>query len=138
MATTNYQRGYNFERYVFKLLEERGFHVFRSAGSHTPVDLIAFNADGFYLIQLKTSVNDAFPSLRDLLSPTSTVKVEKFGGYVTEQIPSNVKLLEDMYVNASKIILWKGKGKQNIVQLNYLDRSKKWIWTRNTIVGDFQ
>jgi len=41
MKTTPKQRGSNFERRVGKWLEERGWTVFRSAGSRTVADLIA-------------------------------------------------------------------------------------------------
>ena len=41
MKTTPKQRGSNFERRVGKWLEERGWIVFRSAGSRTAADLIA-------------------------------------------------------------------------------------------------
>lgn len=41
MKTTPKQRGSNFERRVKAWLEERGWTVFRSAGSRSPADLIA-------------------------------------------------------------------------------------------------
>ena len=41
MKTTPKQRGSNFERRVGKWLEERGWTVFRSAGSQSAADLIA-------------------------------------------------------------------------------------------------
>lgn len=37
---TNYSRGANFERRVKKHLESKGWACFRSAGSHSPADLI--------------------------------------------------------------------------------------------------
>ena len=39
---SNYSRGANFERRVQKLLEDDDWLVIRSAGSHGPVDLVAF------------------------------------------------------------------------------------------------
>lgn len=38
---TNYQNGAQFERECKAELEERGFHCVRSAGSHSPADIIA-------------------------------------------------------------------------------------------------
>jgi hypothetical protein len=38
---TAYRRGADFERRVKARLEERGWTVFRTAGSHSPADLIA-------------------------------------------------------------------------------------------------
>lgn len=43
---TAYKKGADFERRVKARLEEQGYTVFRSAGSHTLVDLIAFNEEG--------------------------------------------------------------------------------------------
>ena len=39
---TQYQRGASFERRVKKYLEEKGYYVIRSAGSHGFGDLVAF------------------------------------------------------------------------------------------------
>jgi Holliday junction resolvase len=39
---TPYRRGVAFERRVQHLLERHGWRVIRSAGSHTPVDLVAW------------------------------------------------------------------------------------------------
>jgi len=41
MKTTPKQRGSNFERRIKRWLEERGWTVFRSAGSQSAADLIA-------------------------------------------------------------------------------------------------
>ena len=42
MPNKNYVRGRNFEYKVKKAYEEAGYLVFRTAGSHSPADLIAF------------------------------------------------------------------------------------------------
>lgn len=56
---TNYSRGANFERLVQKLLEEQGWFVIRSAGSHGLVDLVAFKQDCITrFIQCKISKGD--------------------------------------------------------------------------------
>lgn len=42
MPNRNYVKGANFEREVKKFYEGLGYLVFRTAGSHSPADLIAF------------------------------------------------------------------------------------------------
>lgn len=50
-----YAKGANFERQVKDFLEEEGFLVVRSAGSHTISDLVAINPGPVvWLIQCKT------------------------------------------------------------------------------------
>lgn len=48
----SYRKGYRFEHKVKKFLEERGYRVFRCAGSK-PVDLIALSANNVYIIECK-------------------------------------------------------------------------------------
>ena len=51
---SQYSKGANFERLAQKFLEDEGAFVIRSAGSHSPVDLIAlWNEDCPWLIQCK-------------------------------------------------------------------------------------
>ena len=50
---SNYARGANFERRVKKMLEKDCWFVIRSAGSHSPVDLVAIKRDEIKLIQCK-------------------------------------------------------------------------------------
>ena len=50
---TQYARGRAFEYRVKKFYESKGFFVVRSAGSHSPVDLIAFHYAGVWFIQCK-------------------------------------------------------------------------------------
>ena len=42
MTNKHYRVGYSLERDVKKALEQQGYTVFRSAGSHSQADLIAF------------------------------------------------------------------------------------------------
>lgn len=51
---TNYSRGAAAERRVKKYFEERGFFVVRSAGSHSPVDLVALRDGRVTLVQVKS------------------------------------------------------------------------------------
>lgn len=51
---TNYEKGSNRERYIKKKLEKAGYLVVRSAGSHSPIDLIAIDREGSLLfLQVK-------------------------------------------------------------------------------------
>ena len=42
ISNKNYVKGRAFEYQIKKLFEKKGFMVFRTAGSHSPADLIAF------------------------------------------------------------------------------------------------
>jgi len=53
MPNRNYISGRNFEYKVKKYLEENGYLVFRSAGSHSIADLIAICKTDTLLIQCK-------------------------------------------------------------------------------------
>ena len=50
---TNYAKGANKERMVKKVLEAAGMTCVRSSGSHGPVDLVAWNKDRIYFLQIK-------------------------------------------------------------------------------------
>ena len=50
---TRYERGRSFEYRVIKELRDRGFYVLRSAGSKGAFDLVAFDKDRVFLIQVK-------------------------------------------------------------------------------------
>jgi len=51
----NYIKGRNAEYYFKKKLESQGYAVIRTAGSHSPADLIAGNGNLVYAIQVKAS-----------------------------------------------------------------------------------
>mgnify|MGYP001559066270 CR=1 FL=1 len=38
---TNYQKGRSGEYYIINILEQRGYICIRSAGSHSPIDILA-------------------------------------------------------------------------------------------------
>jgi Holliday junction resolvase len=50
---TNYSRGADFERAVKAYLEQEGYFVVRSAGSHGVVDLLALSGAGHLAVQCK-------------------------------------------------------------------------------------
>jgi len=54
--TTNYQKGRAFEYKIKKILENRGFIVFRTAGSHGLFDLICFKKT---ISQNKSSIDQS-------------------------------------------------------------------------------
>lgn len=53
MARTNYQRGYEIERKIMEELTGRGFLVFRSAGSHSKIDILGIRKDRIVAVQSK-------------------------------------------------------------------------------------
>jgi Holliday junction resolvase len=54
---SNYNKGRAFEYQVKLHLIKRGFCVFRTAGSHSPADLIALKAGEVWLVQCKATDN---------------------------------------------------------------------------------
>lgn len=70
--TTNYQRGYHFERKIRKYLENKDFYVMRSGGSHNIADLIAItkekNLSRTYLIQCKSGSSKMSAADKDKLA----------------------------------------------------------------------
>jgi len=57
MPRSPYRKGARYEYYVKQLLEEKGYLVVRTAGSHGPFDLIAFDKRNnlILLVQVKKS-----------------------------------------------------------------------------------
>jgi Holliday junction resolvase len=53
--TTNYQKGTIFEYAIREHLRSEGYDVFRTAGSHGTVDLIAIKPGQLLLVQAKTN-----------------------------------------------------------------------------------
>ena len=51
--TTNYNRGAQCERALIAKLEGMGYHCVRSAGSHTPVDVVAWDSRHIRFMQVK-------------------------------------------------------------------------------------
>jgi len=54
MPNKNYIKGRALEYKIKQELEENGWFVVRSAGSHGPIDLACFSEDAIALIQCKT------------------------------------------------------------------------------------
>lgn len=50
---SNYRRGADFERRIARYYLKMGYFVIRSAGSHSPIDLVALKAGEVELVQCK-------------------------------------------------------------------------------------
>lgn len=122
---TNYSRGTSFEHTLKKKYEAKGYSVHRMAGSHSPIDLIAFNENETVLIQCKSSSKEGLPNVQQLLKPTEMkeVRTKQQGQWikVKEECKSNVKLLEELKVplRTNKLIIWKGTGTNNYWTFDY-------------------
>ena len=62
---TNYQRGVYAERKCMAFLRAIGFTAVRTAGSHGPFDVIAWNKYGVRLVQVKRSNKQRKPSQKE-------------------------------------------------------------------------
>lgn len=60
MPNYSYNRGSKFERDLLTKLQAKGYDGVRSAGSHSSVDILAWNAREFYAIQCKSSKQESF------------------------------------------------------------------------------
>ena len=72
---TPYQRGVRLEYLARQLLQQRGYVVVRSAGSHGAIDLVALNDREIVLIQVKQSgqsLTAALTQLRAVPGPRRT------------------------------------------------------------------
>lgn len=96
MPNKHYKVGYTLERDVKKALEEQGYTVFRSAGSHSQADLIALDKTGYG--------DECIPGPEVRL-----VQCKRHRNLMT------VREIKDFYEFASKIhciatIAWRDKG----------------------------
>ena len=87
----NYRRGREREYQTQRLLEKAGYATMRSAGSHSPIDIVAFNPNGLRLIQVK--LNSAQVSgvereiLKNLPRPSNcTVEIWRWKDRVREPL----------------------------------------------------
>lgn len=139
MPNKRYNKGSQWERQIVAAYTKYGYTCMRSAGSHSPVDVIAFNAGILILIQAKSSEKEEFPDMTSLLKRTQKTKEKKRSltfkngmKYdlikVSEEVPSNVVLMEEMPTPrpCRKIILWKGKGRKNYWCLEFNPETKRW------------
>jgi len=62
-SEVNYRRGYLAERKAAKVLEQAGYVVARTAGSHSPFDVVAVGPNGVRLIQVKRVKEGSFSAV---------------------------------------------------------------------------
>jgi Holliday junction resolvase len=62
-----YRKGREREYRTMRLLEAAGYTAFRMAGSHSPVDVIAVDALGVRLVQVKSGRANVTPLEREAL-----------------------------------------------------------------------
>lgn len=55
MPNAMYKRGYGFENRILNKLKDAGYEGLRSAGSHSPVDIVVWDWNKTFLIQCKHS-----------------------------------------------------------------------------------
>lgn len=130
---TNYSRGTAFEHTLKKKYEAKGYSVHRMAGSHSPIDLIAFNENETVLIQCKSSSKEDLPNVKQLLKETEIkeVRTKQQGQWikVKEECKSNVKLMEELKVppyTTKRFIIWKGIGTNNYYVFTWMPLTKQW------------
>ena len=78
MAGKAYRKGAKYEYYVKKTLEEKGYLVVRSAGSHGPFDLVAIDIKKreILLVQVKKRKNVPSPVREALARLAGTYAVK--------------------------------------------------------------
>jgi Holliday junction resolvase-like predicted endonuclease len=89
---TNYDRGRRHEDRAAQHLRENGYVAQRIAGSHGPFDVVAINASGVRLIQIKAQGATSEQARRDLaaLAVPPCVSLELWerrrGGWIVEVV----------------------------------------------------
>ena len=87
----NYRKGRAAEYRTQRLLEAAGYSTFRMAGSHSPIDVIAVDALGVRLVQVKSGRAGASPLDREVLKglerpANSTVEIWRWKDRVREPL----------------------------------------------------
>ncbi|MCC6051572.1 MAG: hypothetical protein LM580_12740 [Thermofilum sp.] len=78
MPRSPYKRGARYEYYVKQLLEEKGYLVVRTAGSHGPFDLIAVDKEKREILLVQVTKRKHLPAelKRELASLAGTYAVK--------------------------------------------------------------
>jgi len=76
-GNTNYLRGYRLERDVVNNFRDKGYFSTRSAGSHSPIDVIISNTSKVKFIQLKRVKGKNKPSYKEEIEQLKKVKCPK-------------------------------------------------------------
>jgi Holliday junction resolvase len=90
-----YRKGREREYRTMRLLESAGYQAFRMAGSHSPVDVIAVDALGVRLVQVKSGRANVTPlereALKQIVRPAnSTIEVWRWKDRVREPLIERV------------------------------------------------
>jgi len=83
MVNTSYKKGYTQELNAKKELEEQGYTVIRSSGSHGAFDLVAFDFNHFRLIQVKAK--------KVFSRKEREIEIKKLGEY-SKKVPHNARI----------------------------------------------
>ena len=105
MPNKNYLRGVVVERKAKEELEQRGYTVFRCAGSHGIFDLIAFSTKDIRLVQCKRTKNKNTNYKKEI------EQIRNFKNYPYHDFPFHITLGED---NS---------------KLNISIKKELWVWT---------
>ena len=78
MPRSPYRKGARYEYYVKRLLEEKGYLVVRTAGSHGPFDLIALDTEKREILLVQVTKRKSLPAelKRKLASLAGTYAVK--------------------------------------------------------------
>jgi Holliday junction resolvase len=86
---TNYTRGRAFEYEIVKYFKNLGYLAYRSAGSHSPVDVTAISEAKVYLIQAKVTKRKLNPTNISLYD-SALLKLQK--------LPANPIVVKQLWV----------------------------------------
>lgn len=79
MARTNYQRGYETELKIMAILEERGYLVLRSAGSHSKIDVLGLRHDRILAVQSKRTKKFSMSAYkREIAAIQEVIRIQEF------------------------------------------------------------
>jgi hypothetical protein len=99
--TANYKRGAQTEYKVRTEFVEKGYYATRTAGSHSPADVIAWNEEHLYLIQTKRT--RSFGGAKAFM--------KEFIEFAEMPVPNNVRkeyrIWQDRF---GFILIWKNYG----------------------------
>jgi len=113
----NYESGRRFEYRVKEYLEKKGYYVMRSAGSKSPVDLIAV------------------PTIH-ACSITCTMLIQcKHGGKISKQERKELKLFAHSFFDKIKVMYaWsKPHGKIEFYRWDFSITEGKYLWIKTEV-----
>ena len=109
MPNKNYNSGRSFEYRIKKWLEERGWLCCRTAGSHSPFDIIAMACGQTLAIQCKYNSKVTKTELQELIDLKCKTDPERFDNIC--------------------FIVAEGKSREKTVffEVPYIDTGKRWV-----------